>query len=145
MAKAYMIDEIKHLGGAPFFAEERHHTNLVKCYSGAFAGCLLVFSNCKKLGDFFEWQEQGNFLEIRYWDEEPSDEERAQTPWTPYIVYTYNSDGKEKITHLTEDEFEELKKKYSIYEVPPLFGEYSSARESYKCDEPKMEIFRNKT
>lgn len=144
MAKAYMIDEINHLGGAPFWAEERHHSNIVKCYSGAFANALLVYSNCKTFGDFWEWQAQGNFLEIRYWDEEPSDEERSQTPWTPYVVYS--GDEKEtKILHLTEDEFEEFKKKYRIYDVPPLFGEYSSARESYKCDEPKMEIFRNKT
>lgn len=143
MAKAYMIDEINHLGGAPFWAEERHHSNIVKCYSGAFANALLVYSNCKTFGDFWEWQAQGNFLEIRYWDEEPSDEERAQTPWTPYIVHTYNNDGKEKITHLTEDEFEELKKKYSIYEVPSILEKYTSFREAYKCDNPKMEIFRS--
>ena len=136
MAKAYMIDEINHLGGAPFWAEERHHSNIVKCYSGAFANALLVYSNCKTFGDFWEWQAQGNFLEIRYWDEEPSDEERAQTPWTPYIVHTYNNDGKEKITHLTE-------KKYSIYEVPSILEKYTSFREAYKCDNPKMEIFRS--
>lgn len=144
MAKAYMIDEIDRIGGAPFFAEERHHTNLVKCYSGAFAGCLLVFSNCKKLGDFFEWQEQGNFLEIRYWDEKPSDEERVQTPWTPYIVHTYNNNGKETTTHITEDEFAELQKKYKIYDIPSLVGEFSSYRETYKCDNPKMYILRTK-
>ena len=144
MAKAYMIDEINHLGGAPFWAEERHHSNIVKCYSGAFANALLVYSNCKTLGDFWKWQEQGNFLEIRYWDEEPSDEERAQTPWTPYIVHAYNNDGKEKTTHITEDEFAELQKKYKIYDIPSLVGEFSSYRETYKCDNPNMYILRTK-
>lgn len=84
------------------------------------------------------------FLEIRYWDEEPSDEERSQTSWTPYIVHTYNNDGKEKITHITEDEFAELQKKHKIYDVPSLVGKFSSFREAYKCDNPKMNILRAK-
>ena len=144
MAKAYMIDEIDHIGGNPFFAEERYHTNLVKCHSGSFVRCNLIFSKCKNVSDFWEWQEQGNFLEIRYWDEEPSDEERSQTSWTPYIVHTYNNDGKEKITHITEDEFAELQKKHKIYDVPSLVGKFSSFREAYKCDNPKMNILRAK-
>lgn len=143
MAKAYMTDEIKYFD-IPYWAEERHHDELVKCYSGSLFTCLLKFSGCKKVGDFLKWQELGNYLEIRYWDAEPSTEERLQTPWTPYVAYKYIGE-KTEILRLTEEEFKELKEKYKIYDVPPLFGEASSFRECYACDNPKMEILRSKT
>lgn len=145
MAKVYMLSEIEHLGGNPFWAEERNHEEMIECQSGAFVRCNLIFSGCKTVGDFWKWQEQENYLEIRYWNEKPIDEERASTPWTPYEVATYNLiNGKERFEakYITEEEFEQLKMKYPIYEIP-IEGTYKyTFREMYKCDNQRMDILR---
>lgn len=150
MAKSYMADEIFYCG-VPYFVEERHHKELFECKSGSFIRAMLYFSECKNIPDYWQWQENGNSLEVRYWDTKPSDDERANTPWTPYIIYVYGSGrpcvyGNErlrsKIARLTEKQFEELKKEYPLRKL-----DKPKARiimEQYTCDWPKMEIVRNR-
>ena len=141
MSKVYMSDEIYHLG-VPYFAEERHHNELIECKSGDFIRCMLIFSGCSTVEDYFKWQDKGNSLEIRYWDAEPSAEERACTPWTPYILYRYgNRQSRSDISRLTEAQFRELQKKYVFRKQDELMDHIE--KECYTCDFPKMEVIRN--
>ena len=138
MAKAYYLTEIDMLG-AEFFADEREHEELVRCNSGNFIYPLLVFTGCKTIGDYWDWQKDlSHNLCIRYWDKKPTDEERKNTPWTPYEVAENGS-----IHYITEEDFRLLKKRAALHQETVSENYKDTFSEIWKGN--GVEVFRSRT
>lgn len=136
MAKEFMLNEIKYLN-VEYWAEEKNHAELKRCISGSFSTATLYFSGCRTVGEYFDWlKNPENVLEVRYWDEMPSDEER-KAPWRVYAVQ-YESDE----MNITEEEFEVLRNKYPLKKVDINENQKSSFREIWKCENPKITAIR---
>lgn len=143
MAEAYMINEIRHIGGAHYYAEERNHPECIECVSGCFIRVALIFSGCETVGDYFKWLEDPNHhLEIRYWNEMPTAEERLSTPWRVYVVFDHSEIKDKTEYNISEDEFNILKERYPIYKVSVETTYSSLFKEAWKCMDPKMDILR---
>lgn len=83
-AEIVTIDNIDRLGKT-YWIEAKDHKEVVECKSGTFVKAELVFSGCKTLGEMWKWKETHD-LTMRIWTEEPTKEQRENTPWDSNII-----------------------------------------------------------
>lgn len=96
--------------GRVYYAEEKNHKELIRCISGSFVLANLKFSGCETVGDFWDWQGEGNSLCIRYWDRVPTEDERKNTEWKEYCLIK----DKKHNGRISENEFEKLKNEFCL-------------------------------
>ena len=102
------VDELGH----DYYMEERNHAELIRVQSGGFIRGFLKFSGCKTVGDYWDWLNTHSLC-VRYWDKLPTEAERKEAEWKPYVLIR----NKERI-RMTEEEFERAKVEYELVEKP---------------------------